>query len=355
MRFRSRNSKPPFFIDRFIQLLIATVASLPAVRADEVPVVGDRAALEVVLAAVATSRAALAEGSVDAAITAPGREGPLSDEEAELSLRWRGELAFTRFRGVIPFYRGGSEEIAGREWSMWERILRTPNVTHRFNPHGTTLSSFRFPSDSHRIGLVRHSRLWPPFDWFTNGMSDFEDEDSRWDVAFDPARVDANTTTETITVEAGRDEVRLSRTFENGNSDWAIASRDAGWNVVRYGADLSSGEYAGHRGTYDWGRAHGGTFWVRRMTGQRFTGSGDGPMVTWEFSNFRDSLPDDADFTRAALEIPSDERVTVYKVTENGRAARSLGPPRTPGVSEGKLRALGELLGEGSFLRGGQD
>ena len=316
---------------------------------------GDRAALDLVLAAVATHRAALDEGSVDCRVTAPGQRGPLSDEEAEFSLRWRDGHGFSQFRSVMFLLGGGSREIRGREWSGGTRILRTPDETFSFEPRQSTLWHSKFPPDSERIALVAHSRFWPRWDWFATQSFGYEDESARWDVAFDPTRLDANPATVAIRAEADGDEITLSSPFRSGNVRTAVASREAGWNVVRYDSNLVSEEYVGVRGTFEWERNPDGVYWVRRMTTQRFSVGSEGPVVTREFSNFTTSVPADADFTRTALEIPADARVQLSEYTANGVNTRTVGRRPEPGVSGRRLNELGLLLRESSFLAGEGD
>ena len=315
---------------------------------------GDRAALETVLAAVATHRAALDEGAVDCVVTAPP-DGPLAATNAKFSCAWRGDRAFTRFKWEYPVFPAGSDVAKERRWSGEFRILRTPEATYSFQSRKNTLHLSLFPPDSGELNLVENSRFWPRWDWFANHGPGYEKAASRWDVAYDPARVDANTTTVKFVVDADADEVRVSRTFENGNGDWILASRDAGWNVVSYSSELAPGvKNGGTRGTFEWEQNPDGVWWVRRTTRGRFRNGREGSTVTAEFSNFRTAAPAGVTFKEADLDLPTDTPYDIWETSPNGRRTRTVGRRSGSGVAGSKLNDLGRLLRDGSFL-GGED
>ena len=331
----------------FVTLLAAGTAG-----AADVPFEGDRAALETVLAAVAGHRAALAEGSLRYRVTAPADDGPFSGTDAKGVFAWRGDRGLNRFDQQTRHFVGGGDGAVGRRWIGEMRLLRTPAATHWFDEVRDRLVVSHFPPDSGKVSLPQHGRFWPQHDWFANSDFLFEDSASRWDVMFDPSRTDANATTRVIRAEFEGDRVRLSRTFENGNSDWAVADRTVGWNVVDYGGEVASGgEFVGTGVSFDWERDGGGPWRVREMVRRHVSTTGDETEETWTFSDFRTAAPAELTFTEEDLRVPTDAVVRVTEVTESGRRTRRIGRDAA-GVPDSKLRGLGALLRRGSFLNG---
>ena len=330
-------------------LVVSCVVFAPAPAA-EVPFEGDRDSLALVLAAVANHRAAVRQGAVRADMRAVG-EGLLGGVKAEMTLRWRGDLGRASFRIYDPTLRDG--EVIGHSWSPLLEIVRAREATYFWSPERASLREYRLSEAETDGRYPMMARCWPRSLWFAGGGSDFHRDEEYWDLKFDPARLDANRTTVLITARAGGGEVRLERFYRNGNRGWAVASADAGWNVTSYGSELIDDDHAGHRGTFEWERDPGGVYHVRRMTDQRFGRTFENLKIVREFSDFRTAVPDgDAQFTKAALGLPK-TRYEVTTWTPAGYSTRSVGR-KASGVDEARLRALGQLLRDGSLLTGAE-
>ena len=326
-----------------------------AVAAEAVPVEGDEAALQLVLAAVATQRAECSAGGfVKAELQLEGGNLPETDR-ARVSVLWSGHLGRAEFSLYDSKMRGG--EIVGRSWTPLRTVIRANTEVVMYDAFYNRLRVFPGRRSVPGTKIPSVSRAWPAEKWFMEGGSEEPKERYLFDNYFDPANAYYLPKSVAVGAEADGDEIHLTRRLKNGIVVRATAAESAGWNVVRYDTDLGELDRWTTRGTFEWERHPGGRYWVRRLTAQSFDLTTEGPTLTAEFSDFDPDPPGlrRAQFSREALDLPDGTEV----VTETPRGAPKrtwVGgrPVRSDLVTDDVLEKLGEALKADSFLTDGE-
>ena len=308
--------------------------------------------LALVLAAVASHQEALDTGRAEF-VTKRG-----DVDQVRGTAWWKGGETLTTFEHFQKLYRRGEDGrrvLSGTEWEGPATAWETPEKRVTYLPGQARAVDNR---RQHKI-YQPELKVAPADLWFRLEGPGYYETGLDWQNVLDPAKPFGAVTTTAFDVRREGGEVTISRAFDDGYAVTATASREAGWNVVRYRSAYKNDASGSWTGTFEWAKHPSGVWWAKRVStvyGRAAEAGGEpSEPITMLYENFAPTL-DGVEGGQwpppvATLDLPEGTVVTRIgpgdgpdvRTRLGGRAAGE-GAPK-----EETLRALGEGLKSSGF------